>query len=893
MAFFQNKNTVSPPDFEGSSPNGDDYTELNTWFDFLSNPKHSKRKEAFQEFIFLMYFGNDRQINGREFPHDNLCHLVLKFFVNMNPVTGIPMNDSGIEIFTRVALGSELIYTPDATVGNKLPGLRPAGDAELIKSEIKAAIVAGETSLGSFHETMILFAYFYLIKRMALLNDYIWDFDANLIGDKFSFIKAKYPINFVTRMNNMLDPTNVNSFNKNPDDLPYFFNSLLSALTTQNFNTSALPLPSDTSDVTKNAQLNMTFFTMLFDPVKNMINSTDAIAYSSATIAICMKNKIDIDLGAPVAWDFNDNFNRFIFDLAKVMRNGVQNPLYKTIARSPATAPIISSFPVPSPKESPIPVVKQYNKHPGTDLIKEAQLKADIHEVYDQIQAEIQAAIDFESELMKGILLSDITTPSSSTIFAAGQGAKTSSLFGVECLGVPFFKYNLNSDCLPLTENQVSGFSVINNVKKNIVHLLATGIDGEIPSNIEIEKDGLTFKFDVFPHTTMSALVNNSIEASPIPSSSANFFLLNDSVSESTSYYKKIIIDGVEQNVKVAEYFKQKRDLVFSQFTEEEISNYSFPPLSTLNAKIKSGGTDENIEEFQVLLTVFEDEFPRPKLFNADVTYENNTFQLGDNTTFESPNASSSNVPSINKNSYKNLFSKSSDKNTIQFIFDLLKQDFIKSSPTTTLKPPVLTGGFVGKLISGISPRVGPDTSYKQKYTGSGTIDEPSSIPADKKKMYKMLRYSYAIINIDTTLTSIPGIVSDRAYSISLEINSFVSPDKSNLDTHYSGDKLTFFNSKKGSGSNNQVLAMLRTFGLLEGIVRKMIFLLENDFSTRYTADEKTYIKHQLDTWFNVNGVGSVGDPSTIVCNDFVGELSPTNLAVDINRNEYEYLKRW
>ncbi len=34
-------------------------------------------------------------------------------------------------------------------------------------------------------------------------------------------------------------------------------------------------------------------------------------------------------------------------------------------------------------------------------------------------------------------------------------------------------------------------------------------------------------------------------------------------------------------------------------------------------------------------------------------------------------------------------------------------------------------------------------------------------------------------------------------------------------------------------------------------------------------------------------------DPSTIVCNDFVGELSPTNLAVDINRNEYEYLKRW
>lgn len=92
--------------------------------------------------------------------------------------------------------------------------------------------------------------------------------------------------------------------------------------------------------------------------------------------------------------------------------------------------------------------------------------------------------------------------------------------------------------------------------------------------------------------------------------------------------------------------------------------------------------------------------------------------------------------------------------------------------------------------------------------------------------------------------------------------------------------------------ANNQILAMLRSFGMLEAVLRKMIAILDFDseFKNRYTENEKNYIKNQLKVW--LPDVNEVSLTDNIVCKD---EQYPTVIlsVADISLTSYFILKKY
>lgn len=902
MSFFQNKNTFTTI-LSTLVTAGDDYTPLDSWNDFLTSPFHAQRKLAFQEFIYIMYYCNNRTINGREFPHNDICNKTLHFFVKkdlsiISPPTKIPQNGSDLNIFTLSGVGSNELYDPVDSIDH-LPALRDTTEASFIKDEITAALIANETSLGIFQEMLNIFAYYYLVKRLALLNDYLWVFDHNLVGDRSGIVAAKYPFNFNIRKNAIISNINVT-----PSLRPYIYNTLLKVLTDNNFNTITTPYPASSVMILNNLNdLKMTFFTMFFDPFKYMgvrsgMYSVDNYEWAGGLEP--RKNKINIEMDSTIGWRTVDRFNRFIYDFYKVMSNGNRSD-------NPVPLPYTESDPSKSnnlgrylsDSGSVVDGGKQYlgNNELSTALTKNNILSS-IYSLIQQIQLETQHAIEYETGAMSNILLSDIFNKPKNIILASGQGNTTTSLFGIQCFGVPFFKYKLSSDCVVSGTNELPNFYTISNTNKNIIHIAVTGLDLNTDTS-KIVLTGLSnekFEFELIPLS--SSTKNYSIQ--PINTSLSNFICTIDSLTKNASYYKRVVVTGlvggvstpISQDILIAQYINATQDLIFPKFPESELLSYGIPLQRTINVYMESGiATDNRVEEFQLLLSAFEDQSPQPKLFSTDALYKLGTFQL----------VNTPNLPTENKASYNRMFSSLQDKNTIRYIFDCLKRDFVYSTNLTTLEIPNLKGSFVGKLISGNNPRVGEDFSYAPKFTGG--IDEiisPSDININKA-WYNLLKYSYAKINIEpgtASMSSVVGVSSAiqiRTHRISIEINSFVSPDQSNLDTKYNtgSPEKTLYLAKKGSGSNNQMLAMLRSFGLLEAIVNKMINLLTNDYGTFYTEDEKSYITDKLKTWYPdppnpLTATNLIG--SNVVCKDN-NSSSPAVLVQDINSFEYEFLK--
>ena len=177
------------------------------------------------------------------------------------------------------------------------------------------------------------------------------------------------------------------------------------------------------------------------------------------------------------------------------------------------------------------------------------------------------------------------------------------------------------------------------------------------------------------------------------------------------------------------------------------------------------------------------------------------------------------------------------------------------------------------------------DTNYKPKYGAGSNVEQNDNGTISEKNRYAFLRYSYTDIKI------LPDTMIVNGKKISLEIKSYVSPAPSYLNTQYTSNptKLALFNSIKGTAANNQVLAMLRSFGLLEGIVQKILFYLNNTYGSSYSSSEKTYITSRIKEIFP-----DYNDPNAvnILCKD-ENLTGATVLANDINRNNYEDLKIW
>jgi hypothetical protein len=107
MGFFQNNFTLTipivsselsdlgndryiglVPDPTPGAPSGSTVNAyLNEWDDFLTHANHNDRREAFQEFIFLMFYSRNRKITNSKFPHNVLYEKVLKYFVETENLT--------------------------------------------------------------------------------------------------------------------------------------------------------------------------------------------------------------------------------------------------------------------------------------------------------------------------------------------------------------------------------------------------------------------------------------------------------------------------------------------------------------------------------------------------------------------------------------------------------------------------------------------------------------------------------------------------------------------------------------------------------------------------------------------------------------------------------------
>jgi len=309
---------------------------------------------------------------------------------------------------------------------------------------------------------------------------------------------------------------------------------------------------------------------------------------------------------------------------------------------------------------------------------------------------------------------------------------------------------------------------------------------------------------------------------------------------------------------------------------------YSVKSAKTVLPSVASGFV---FEELLTLITINEDNSPQPELISDSALFDPDTFQLF-------PKSNPATFPSTNEMSYLAILDSARDLRTIKLIFDAQKRDFNSItgiSNRVTFTPPTLIGSFVGKLAPPTSPsRIEPDTTYSLKFSPFAQ-PEVSSPTSTQINQFKHLRYSFAEIDISPIITPLPNTsTSDLSFSLSINIKSYVDPSPS----YHAGDtNQTLFDALKGSGSANQVLAMLRSIGLLEAIVERMLFHLNNTFTADFTVAEKNHITNQIRaSWLPPES--DILGATAIFC---VDEVLPNwlNLANNVTLADFYTLRKW
>lgn len=909
MAFFQNESTQTtlllPPVFSTDGRDLISNPTIHNWTDFLSDSRHTDRKRAFQEFVFILLYYRNRSFKAfssgsSKFPHNLLYEKVLQYYVETTPLvistaltTLAPKNASGNPIF-QVQSATNLLVAPVSGLtapADYLPALRI--DSNAIAREVNIGLATGVTSLGFFQEVSTLFAYFYLIRQMILINGYEFRFYAPLVGNPSSSLNwMANPVYRYIDEDNYRNPTStlptvvsvrtnriMAEINYPATDLPYFYNSAIATLASAGFN---IP-PTLTTDAEK---VFMAYFVKLLDPFRSLgvLNTLSSSILSLPTINTGVatssnRNAILMDPAGVVISSSGEN--TFIADLIVTMRSG--NAGIKDLAGNPVAAGASTrSFYNP-----PVPYAI------GTYV---TEARKEIKTIYDDLQSVIQSTVNNESNCMLKILYRDYSGVPNNTILASGVGSVSISLFGIKNFGLPYFNYKLDANSVASPTNSKS--SIIDITKNQAVHIGVYALDlfsgsAGMPSNFSIQVDATeTYKFKFVPEQPSLGDIN----ISPVPLSSVSnpdFYNVFDATANVWRYYKAMTVATtiIKQIELVAEYDVARRDLRFRKFTSADLVVYGISSTKSLTYTITSNSIPHPYsagnfihEELLTLVSIFEDQSPR--VFSDDAIYDNDTFQLYNLPNITSPH----NFRGINTISYNRLLTDPNEKNAVKFIFDSLKNDLANSTNNTTLLPPVLVGGFVGKkpISSTVSSeKVITDDSYKFKFS-AGANSEGTGYSTAEKNRISVLKYSAAEFEITPNVLP-PNIPT--GVNIKLKIKSYVSPAKSFLETQYTGsgpDDTLFTTLKSGLITSNQILAMLRSFGLLEGLVQRMLEIL--NASATYSVPEKTYITDKLKEWLPDSTNTAATD--AIICID---EIVPgaTLRVADISLTNYYLLKRY
>ena len=903
MAFYQNQSTFFSPfpntavlvsgidSYDVFDPL--DPTTIPVWADLFINPQHEERRTAFQEFIFLMFYYQNRRMDGAKFPHNVLNEKVLRFFVETEhkvvssktywipkyaPIVSTAPTDQYnifyIDSFSQIAKINPPTPPPGTplTPAQHYPYLRTNYNS--ILSDIQQEMFLGNTSLGFFQETATLFAYFYFTRQLIKLNGYQWDFTKHIANTS--------PVSrIISRVDDKVPSTGIEprslataaAIDKDLTLLPYFFNSLFFKMGYLNTDINVpgappknlkfqIPLRPYTTDTQK---INAAYFVKLLDPYRPI-----GVAYSAGVHGV---NKLDTSTTDESIVIRPESY------LSKQQNSFLQD-LYVTIRAGNFDGSIT------------YPGTKFYDPNPAFTSANDIQLR--LKTIYDGLQDVIEKAVLYESDNFLKMLYSPITKTPNNVILATGAGDGSVSILGIKDFGLSLFNYKLGPtgvvqpiNTFPETTTPLTTIT-LDYTKMEKIHLGVYALDlgTSYASSLLIQVDTTERYPFIFADSTVLT-GDTSLIPQSVGSPTSDFYTQN-TTTNIVSYFRKFNVQSAgsgggttKQPVLVAQYFRDERDLVFRQFTPAELTIYSLVPVvKTLSFTITStygapstGSTLKQYEEMMMLISSFEDESLQPQLINDDAFFEPYTFQLY---------GSGPGAPSKNQASYSDLFNKQTQKDALKIIFDLVAEEMLLGGNTVTFNAPSLLGGYVGRISGSPGAKVVADTRYAPKFNNPPVehLIDPTNA---QKSLYEFLKYSRAEI--------IPRrITGSQNIEISLAIKSHVSPSTftlANLTTFYGSStsaatKISDYSSYTNSGSLNQVLAMLRSFGLLEAIVKKMLEIL--NATPGYSAAQILYITNKIESaWLN----------PTLICKDDPMTTADHVVlkALDITLADYNSLK--
>lgn len=893
MAFFQNNNTATTSflflNISGNDEIPTGVPDMLEWDRFLTDPQNTDRKQAFREFTFILFYFKNRWINGYPFPHTSLYD-VFKHFIETDSYFK-PLNSSAAQIFTPdgSGVGGATMYEPDSYTGDNLPQLKGEGlsiDAARISvynailTALNNDVYAGTLSLGTIREASQIFAYFYLTRQLLILNGYIWKFDEELYYPGTSTPPGSYFAMFYKQRSAVapsggLSPRTteiVSQVNKAPANLPYYFNNLMAEMginppssptTVTGFIIPTRPVSSLTNPV----QRQLAYFTELLDPIRP-VGVVNPIAKPSPNTYInrtSTNTRIDIVTtgGSPTTAAGNYSYNNFIQDMYDMISS------FNRISGSGINQYYIPSIPIPLTSD---------------------QVLSEVSLMWNRLQQVTQDAIKKESDYICSVFLKFTSSSvADNSILATGTGETTISLLGIQNFGLPLYGYSLSPQAV-VSDTQTTT-RIIERLKEQTVHLSVFALDlwadSPLPNNLsdleitvsEIKSGASTITERYLFNLNPGNPTKRYIEVKSTPGS--DFYTVINPTTHDAEFHRRFSADPADDII-IAKYDSSRSELTFISMTTDQLSLYSLNASKTLTIKTHSkskiyptGSTTYAYEEFLLFVSSYENNGPKPGLFVDDVRYAPETFQL------VLPSGSGASLPTENASSYTRLFN--SERATLKVLFDALKAE-IGFSPKVTFTTPALVGGFVGKKTGTSSkPAVVADTNYTPKFP-AGTKNEHLA-SSSETTLSAFLKYSWCSINL------VPHPTISGNYTISISIKSHVSFTPSSLSNKYSGNVTiqNRFISKRNGGSNNQILAMLRSFGMLEGVVNKMLEELAGYPDTVYSLTEKAHIKSRIKEWLpDPNPTLPVpAELAAITCVDESFSIPGIVLANPINLQEY------
>lgn len=653
------------------------------------------KKTALQEMIYICFKYKDETY----FPNKGLYEKVLKYLV-VKDNNQIPVNNNGNALFT-----SYTNPTP-VNISDKLPEL-----SNSIIQDLEDAVDLNLISVGYISEACSIFSLYYATKTLAEDVGFDIDFTENI--DLTPDSLGRYGNSNMFRQNRLSQALAVDFNSKSEifkklidsifkdNEYGYLKKELLLTPGTSNFKRIAFNLLNPVAKYGFTRLINSSFYKTTDFQYTDFDHEADTGGPSFLTdlFLACMNDGIRK----------ND-------ETEKILKYN-QNDLNNAIASN------------------------NKNRLKFIDNII-FNLESQLSQVKEEIINEIATCL-FQS------LLPKIKTKPQTFFIACGGGSGTHGLFAINNLGVIFFNYKLKYffkdgfGLVPSSENNLNNRTFIKS-KSQTIHMSGFGNDFSTPSRVVLSsiKDGLTFHF-------------NHVEGPP---NSINLI----SINPSNGINKTLIpIPPLPAEQYISYTFNKGEVKDIGNYNKNNFKELRFDDGKTFEFNIEYSSAEQsynNVLTHDEILLLFNvvtevtDSIDKPVevIISLDDLYDNDKFE-------------------ITKDKINTLFSSEEDKLKVEKIIAFINGGAVINTPD-------LYGNFIGQQplsYSAGEAKIIPHEGFDlETYPGINPLPNLYEGVKDDEDDSQHLRYSYAKITAD-------------ASSIDVEINSWVSPLRSRLDKRF------------------------------------------------------------------------------------------------------------